>query len=106
MILKPGQEKQHQTVAVALGYGKGDGFLWWLSSKEFAGQCRRHRTWVQSLGQEDPLEKEMATYSSILAWEIPGTEEPGGMPGKATVAQFSVVVSKMSSFTPGVQGKY
>ena len=34
-------------------------------------------TWVQSLGQEDPLEKEMATHSSILAWEIPQTEEPG-----------------------------
>ena len=32
--------------------------------------------WVQSLGQEDPLEKEMATQSSILAWKIPGTEEP------------------------------
>ena len=36
-------------------------------------------TWVQSLGQEDPLEEEMATHSSILAWRIPGTEEPGGM---------------------------
>ena len=36
-------------------------------------------TWIQSLGQEDPLEKEMATHSSILAWEIPGTEEPGGL---------------------------
>ena len=34
-------------------------------------------TWVQSLGREDPLEKEMATHSSILAWEIPWTEEPG-----------------------------
>ena len=34
---------------------------------------------VQSLGQEDPLEKEMATYSSILDWEIPWTEEPGGL---------------------------
>ena len=34
-------------------------------------------TWVQSLGQEDPLEKEMSTYSSILAWKIPWTEEPG-----------------------------
>jgi len=34
-------------------------------------------TWVLSLGQEDPLEKEMATHSSILAWRIPGTEEPG-----------------------------
>ena len=35
-------------------------------------------TWVWSLGWEDPLEKEMATLSSILAWEIPWTEEPGG----------------------------
>ena len=35
--------------------------------------------WVQSLGQEDPLEEEMAIHSSILAWEIPGTEEPGGL---------------------------
>ena len=35
--------------------------------------------WVQSLGQEDTLEKEMATHSSILAWEIPWTEEPGGL---------------------------
>ena len=34
-------------------------------------------TWVQSLGQEDPLEKEMATHSSILAWRIPWTEDPG-----------------------------
>ena len=34
-------------------------------------------TWVQSLGQEDPLEKEMATHSSTLAWEIPWMEEPG-----------------------------
>ena len=33
--------------------------------------------WVQSLGQEDPLEKEMATHSSTLAWKIPWTEEPG-----------------------------
>ena len=33
-------------------------------------------TWVQSLGWEDPLEKEMATHSSILAWKIPWTEEP------------------------------
>ena len=34
-------------------------------------------TWVQSLGQEDPLEKGRATHSSILAWTIPWTEEPG-----------------------------
>ena len=36
-------------------------------------------TWVWSLGWEDPLEKEMATHSSILAWRIPWTEEPGGL---------------------------
>ena len=37
------------------------------------------KTWVQSLGQEVLLEKEMATHSSILAWRIPCTEEPGGL---------------------------
>ena len=36
-------------------------------------------TWVRSLGWEDPLEKEMATHSSILAWKISWTEEPGGL---------------------------
>ena len=35
--------------------------------------------WVQSLDQEDPLEEEMATHASILAWKIPRTEEPGGL---------------------------
>ena len=35
--------------------------------------------WVQSLGQENPLEKEMATHSNILAWKISWTEEPGGL---------------------------
>ena len=37
-------------------------------------------TWVQSLDWEDPLEKEMATHSSVLAWRIPGIGEPGGLP--------------------------
>ena len=37
-------------------------------------------TWVRFLGREDPLKKEMATHSSILAWEIPRMEEPGGPP--------------------------
>ena len=36
-------------------------------------------TWVQSLGREDPLENRIATHSSILAWEIPWTEEPRGL---------------------------
>ena len=37
------------------------------------------KTWVHSLGQEDPLEKEMATHLSVLAWEIPWAEEPDGL---------------------------
>ena len=36
-------------------------------------------TWVRSPGREDPLEKEMATHSSTLAWKVPWTEEPGGL---------------------------
>ena len=39
----------------------------------------RQETWVRSLGWEDSLEKEMATYSNILAWEIPWTEESSGL---------------------------
>ena len=37
------------------------------------------KTWVQFLGQKDPLEEGMATHSSVLAWRIPGTAEPGGL---------------------------
>ena len=40
--------------------------------------------WVWSLGHEDPLEKEMATHSSVFAWEIPWTEEPGGLQSKGS----------------------
>ena len=40
--------------------------------------------WVQFQGWEDALEKEMTTHSSILAWEIPGTEEPGGLQSKGS----------------------
>ena len=43
------------------------------------GSVRNQETWVLSLGQEDPLEKEMTAHSSILAWKIPWTEEPGGL---------------------------
>ena len=44
--------------------------------------CSTHQCWrpgFDPLGQEDPLEKEMATHSSILAWKIPWTEDPGGL---------------------------
>ena len=37
------------------------------------------KAWVQSLGQEDPLEEETATHSTVLAWKSPWTEEPGGL---------------------------
>ena len=42
------------------------------------------KTWVQSLGREDLLEKEMATHFSIPAWKIPWTEEPGGLQSKGS----------------------
>ena len=47
-------------------------------------------TWVQSLDWEDPLEKEMGTHSSILAWRIPWTEESGGLqyPGSQRVGHY------------------
>ena len=56
-----------------------------LSKKVFPGASdvkhlpTTRETWVGSLGREDPLEKEMATHSSILAWKIPWMEEPGGL---------------------------
>ena len=48
----------------------------WLSGKESSA---KQETWIQSLGWADSLEKEMATHSSLLAWEMPWTEEPGGL---------------------------
>ena len=53
------------------------GLPWWLKWKRICLQMQE--MWVQSLDWEDPLEKEMAAHSSILAWEIPCTEEPGGL---------------------------
>ena len=50
-----------------------------LVAQSVKNQPAMQETWVQSLGQEDPLEKEMATHSSILAWRIPWTERPGGL---------------------------
>ena len=48
-------------------------------AKNLPATQETQETWVHSLGQEDPLEKEMATHSSILAWKILWTEEPGGL---------------------------
>ena len=48
-------------------------------AQRLKGLPAMRETRVRSLGREDPLEKEMATHSSILAWRIPWTEEPGGL---------------------------
>ena len=53
-------------------------------------------TRVQSLGQEDLLEKEMATHSSILAWKIPWTEEPGGLPSMGRTESDTTETTKLS----------
>ena len=55
------------------------GFPGGSAGKESACNTGATEAWVQSLGREDPLEEEMATHSSVLAWEIPRTEEPGGL---------------------------
>ena len=52
------------------------GLPWWLSDKESSAM---QETWIQSLGWENLPEKEMAIHSSVLAWRIPWTEEPGGL---------------------------
>ena len=62
--------------------GFGNGFYLLNKRTSLVAQTVKHlptmrETWVQSLGQEDLLEKEMATHSSILAWKIPWAEEPG-----------------------------
>ena len=66
--------------------GDGKGYLLQLvnlmgfpSNSDDKASTSMQETWFQSLGQEDPLEKEMATHSSALARRIPWTEEPGGL---------------------------
>ena len=54
-------------------------------------------TWVRSLGQEDPLEKEMAIYFSILAWKIPRTEGPGRL--QSTLSEESDTTEQLSMHT-------
>ena len=56
-------------------------------------------TWVPSLGQEDPLEEEMATHSSTLAWKIPWTEEPGGLQSRGSQRIGDDLVTKQRNNT-------
>ena len=51
--------------------------FWGASDKNLLPMLETQKMWVRSQDREDPLEKEMATHSSILVWEIPWTEEPG-----------------------------
>jgi len=51
-------------------------------------------TWVQSLGQGDPFEKGMATHSSVLAWRIPWTEEPGGLQSRGSQKEKNTIKTK------------
>ena len=60
------------------------GLPWWLRQESVL--LTMWETWVRSLGWEDPLEKEMATHSSTLAWKIPWTEERGGLRNRLTVS--------------------
>ena len=57
--------------------------MWWVGTSLIVQMVENlpaiQETWVKSLGQEDPLEKEMTIQSSLLAWRIPWTEEPGGL---------------------------
>ena len=57
---------------------------------------------VQSLGQEDPLEKEMATYSSILSWRIPWTEELGGLQSRELKKSWTQLSDYTTATTPPV----
>ena len=59
--------------------GPTSGLWWGLVAQTLKRLPAMWETWVWSLGPEDPLEKEMATHSSILTWRIPWTEEPGGL---------------------------
>ena len=67
---------------MSLGQANSTDLMWYagfLSGSVVKNLPAMQETWVQSLGQEYPLEKEMATHSSILSWEISWTEEPGGL---------------------------
>ena len=65
---------------ITVVWGRGKDFPRGSVVKNSPAKQGPKETWLRSLGQEDPLEEEMATHSSIFAWRIPWTEEPGGLP--------------------------
>ena len=85
------QQKQDQELTVAqimTSFKRSRGFPGLQRLKRLPAMWE---TWVRSLGREDPLEKEMATHSSVLAWRIPGMGEAGGLP--SGVAQSQTLLS-------------
>ena len=67
----------HSPLHTRSGFNATYGSVGFPGGSEVKASACKGETWVQSLGREDPLEKEMAIHSSILAWRIPWTEEPG-----------------------------
>ena len=98
------QDKEHSLTS-CFSTCSSQGLSWWLSGKESTYQCLpKKETQVQSLGQEDPLEKEMATHSSIFAWQIPWTEKPGGLQSMGLQKVGHDLVSKQQTITFGNYG--
>ena len=90
-------ERLHLHFSFAYSEGPPGGAKWY---KELPCQCRRHEMWVPSLSWEDPLETEMATRSSILAWEIPRTRSlvgysPWGHKETATTAIICISLTNL-----------
>ena len=83
-----------------------DNIIYIITRASLVAQMVKHlptmwETWVQSLGQEDPLEKEMATHSSTLAWKIPWMEKPGklqsmGLQSRTRLSDFAFFLSFLS----------
>ena len=67
-----------------LNHPETTGFPGGPDGKDPTCQCRRHERQIRSLDQEEPLEKGMAAHSTILAWRIPRTEEPGGLQSRGS----------------------
>ena len=66
-------------------------------AKNLPATQRTQETWVQSLGGEDPLEEDMASHSSVLAWRIPWTKVPGGL--QSTGTQSHIRLKRLSTHT-------
>ena len=67
-------------------------------------QCTRHKRWIRSLGREDPLEEDMATHSSILAWRTPWIEEPSRLQSMGLQSQTRWKWLSMHSHTYSANG--